>query len=361
MAQLPRNYAADSIEEAVALAERLREEGRYDLFRGQRENWPVVPTLARLNEEEVAAAKERLKLFFSWLQEQPELGALADHEDPAIVDQKYAIAQHYGLPTLFCDFTLEPRVAGFFASSRKGSEGGGTSVIVCCNSEDLISCCKQVFFPEVRLPEVLRIAVPNLWRLEAQADVFLFLSAPNQGCLLAGILTGFVYQINDIIKHRSSSIGCAGRPPKTLDIMLPAAAASAGDRDAGSRAVRLPAGSVPRRHDGARNRSPWPSPSAAPNSSARSTDNLSAVASGRGNRQFRARARPADAGGAPARETRTRGKPQNPAGPSVGSAPPAAAALAPVGHARDRQERDAPRRSVRRAGPARSGDAADSC
>jgi hypothetical protein len=179
MAQSPRNYAADSIEEAVALAERLREERRYDLFRGQCENWPVVPTLARLNEEEVAAAKERLKLFFSWLQEQPELAALADRKDPAIVDQKYAIAQHYGLPTLFCDFTLEPRVAGFFASSRKGSEGGGTSVIVCCNSEDLLSWCKQVFFPEMRLPEVLRIAVPNLWRLEAQAGVFLFLSAPN--------------------------------------------------------------------------------------------------------------------------------------------------------------------------------------
>jgi hypothetical protein len=148
MAQLPSNYAADSIEKAVALAERFREEGRYDLFRGQRENWPVVPTLA-------------------------------DREDPAIVDQKFAIAQHYGLPTLFCDFTLEPRVAGFFASSRKGSEGGGTSEIVCCNSEDLISCCKETFFPEMRLPEVLRITVPNLWRLEAQAGVFVFLPAPN--------------------------------------------------------------------------------------------------------------------------------------------------------------------------------------
>ncbi len=172
------NYAADSIEEAVALAERFREEGRYNLFRGQRENWPVVPTLARLNEEEVAAAHERLKLFFSWLEEQPELAVLADREDPTIVDQKFAIAQHYGLPTLFCDFTLEPRVAGFFASSRDESEGG-TSVLVCCNSEDLLSCCEQTFFPEMRLPEVLRITVPNLWRLEAQAGVFLFLSAPN--------------------------------------------------------------------------------------------------------------------------------------------------------------------------------------
>jgi hypothetical protein len=173
-------YEKDNIEQAVPLAERFRQEGRYDLFRGQRENWPVVPTLARLNEEEAAAAQERYKVFFSWIEQQPELVALGDRDDRAIVDQKFAIAQHYGLPTLFCDFILEPRVAGFFASSSDRSEGTGTSVILCCNSHDLISWCKQDVceFPGGS-PEILRIAVPNLWRLEAQAGVFVFLSVPD--------------------------------------------------------------------------------------------------------------------------------------------------------------------------------------
>jgi hypothetical protein len=171
-------FEVDSIEEAVALAERFRQEGRYDLFRGQRENWPVVPTLARLGEEGQKEAQERLKFFFAWLQEQPELTELADRQDPCIVDQKYAVAQHYGIPTSFCDFTTEPAVAGFFASS-KDADGKGTSVIVCCDSADLLSVSQSIFPSGYPQPEVLRITVPNLWRLEAQAGVFLFLPYSN--------------------------------------------------------------------------------------------------------------------------------------------------------------------------------------
>jgi hypothetical protein len=48
---------------------------------------------------------------------------------------------------------------------------------------------------------------------------------------------------------------------------MPPACASAGDRHAGSRAARLPAGSPPPRGRGARDRSPSPPSSAAPNSS----------------------------------------------------------------------------------------------
>jgi len=55
--------------------------------------------------------------------------------------------------------------------------------------------------------------------------------------------------------------------------MSPAAGTAAGDRDAGSPAARLPAGSVPPRPGGAQNRAPWISLSAAPNSSAPSMDN----------------------------------------------------------------------------------------
>ena len=193
-------YSADSIDAAVALAERFRKEGRYDFFRGQRENWPVAPTLARLKEQEVEAATDRLQLFFSWVQEQPELAALANRDDQSIVDQKYAIAQHYGFPTLFCDFTLDPKVAGFFARTQATAGKGGTSVIVCCREDQLIASCERRFPPGLPLPEVLRISVPNLWRLDAQAGVFLFLAARD---------FEFWYQFDRIVFPAGSYSGVA--------------------------------------------------------------------------------------------------------------------------------------------------------
>lgn len=162
-------YQAASIDEAVALAERFKREGRYDLFRGQRSNWPVVASYARLGEQGRKDADKRLQFFFSWLAQQPDLVELADRHDRDIVDQKIAVAQHYGIPTNFCDFTTEPAVAGFFASAKDaGSQG--PSVIICGDSVDL---------SRYRHPEILRVTVPNLWRLEAQAGVFLFLPFEN--------------------------------------------------------------------------------------------------------------------------------------------------------------------------------------
>src|SRR2546423_1745439 len=80
---------------------------------------------------------------------------------------------------------------------------------------------------------------------------------------------------------------------------------------------------------GARDRFPWPAWIAAPNSSARSMGDPGTNSSACGKRRCRSRERGADAAGGLARDTRTRGKPRNPAVPSVGSGPPASAALAP--------------------------------
>ena len=81
-----------------------------------------------------------------------------------------------------------------------------------------------------------------------------------------------VIKIINIIIHRTGDIGGrAARPNRGA--MSPAAGTAAGDRDAGSPAARLPAGSVPPRPGGAQNRAPWISLSAAPNSSAPSMDN----------------------------------------------------------------------------------------
>ena len=162
-----------------------------------------------------------------------------------------------------------------------------------------------------------------------------------------------------------------GLRAKIADVMSLSVCASAVDRPAGLPAgmlqsrvprvlARLPAGSVPRRC-GARDRSPWPSSSAAPNSSARSMDNPAAIANGRGNQRPQGCGRSADGGGAFARDTRTRGKRCNHAGPSVELEPPAPAVLAPVWHARDWQGPNAPRRSILQADRLRSGDVAHSC
>ena len=84
---------------------------------------------------------------------------------------------------------------------------------------------------------------------------------------------------------------------KTVGVMSPVGA-EAGDRQAGSRAARLPTGSVLRR--GARDRSPWLSLSAVPSSSALSMGDPPAVSSGCGNRRLRDHGRPADVGEASA-------------------------------------------------------------
>ena len=135
---MSKTFTAGSIHEAVDLARQLRDEERYDLFRGQRQDWPLRSSLARLNfQAEIERATKQMQLFFSWIASTPDLHEFANLENLRLVDQKYAIAQHYGLATNFCDFTTEPAVAGFFASSHP-PRAGETSVILCCNSSELI-------------------------------------------------------------------------------------------------------------------------------------------------------------------------------------------------------------------------------
>lgn len=84
-----------------------------------------------------------------------------------------AIAQHYGLATPFMDFTTSPAVAGFFASSEK-PDPNTTSCLCCLDTADLMEVWSWVrsmlpHYPEVNL---IKVEVPNLWRLEAQHGVF---------------------------------------------------------------------------------------------------------------------------------------------------------------------------------------------
>jgi hypothetical protein len=115
----------DNVAEAVRLAEKSKRSGDYDWFRGQTRNWPVRPSFMRLKDESSRqAALEKLGRYEAWVKSTPGLEHLASDTDAAI-----AVAQHYGLPTNFVDFTTDPRIAGFFASQTKGRDDLGCTKV----------------------------------------------------------------------------------------------------------------------------------------------------------------------------------------------------------------------------------------
>jgi hypothetical protein len=161
-------YKVASLVDAVEMAARFRRKGTYDWFRGQTRNWKPIPTMVRLTKSERKVALERLKRFCYWLIKTPGLASL--RKDPT---DGIAIAQHYGLPTPFLDFTTNPGVAGYFACTEKPSKTE-PACIYCLNTRDLLEIWGMMrkvlpHYPELKL---IKVKVPNLWRLEAQQGVF---------------------------------------------------------------------------------------------------------------------------------------------------------------------------------------------
>jgi len=110
---MPDVYRARDVVDAIRIANEFREKGTYDWFRGQREDWPLKSSFARLNGGQEQVALEQAERFIGWAQETPGLGALVQD-----VDATCAVAQHYGIPTNYIDFTVSPEVAGFFAADN---------------------------------------------------------------------------------------------------------------------------------------------------------------------------------------------------------------------------------------------------
>jgi hypothetical protein len=166
-------YNASNVDEAIAIANTLKREGKYDWFRGQVRTWPPYSSAFRmvLTGEEGWGKKleDRLPNFFSWLQITPGLEVIANDRDSA-----FAIAQHYGIPTHYIDFTTEPSVAGYFACDTQSVLLGVESCIYCLNTDnlrDLWTSIRTVMIRDgMEIPdlEFVNIKVPNLWRLEAQ-------------------------------------------------------------------------------------------------------------------------------------------------------------------------------------------------
>ena len=163
-------FEVGSLYEAVQMADDFRKEGRYDWFRGQQEVLPPTPTYLRLDEKEVGDAKERLRHYCNWMSNTPGLESLSRNIDGAI-----AVAQHYGLPTSFLDFTKNPAVAGYFASTAATKFKPKTACIYCLNTKKLAKCWTMMRAALPHHPDIefIELDVPNLWRIEAQEGVFL--------------------------------------------------------------------------------------------------------------------------------------------------------------------------------------------
>lgn len=169
---------AASVEDAVALAEKLKAEGQYDWFRGQIRDWTPSSSLERKMLQGAEAQSEcemRLSRFLRWVTAQPALAYLAQEQN---VDALFAVLQHYGFPTTYIDFSTEPSVAGFFASDTEAPpQEPGQCVIYCLNTADLNDFYE--FFPpsdegETLVARPITVDVPNLWRLQSQHGHFLF-------------------------------------------------------------------------------------------------------------------------------------------------------------------------------------------
>ena len=166
-------YHTADIEEALQLAKKFKNSGKYNLFRGQAQNWPVISSLGRLLPDLNPEIQKRIERLFLFFDSNPVL-----HKYKSDVDWFWAVAQHYGIQTNYIDFTSNPEVAAYFATNSKANTPDKESVIVCLNENDwtlFMSGFEGYFKTEkVVSPYIARVNVDNLWRLQAQEGCFMF-------------------------------------------------------------------------------------------------------------------------------------------------------------------------------------------
>ena len=173
-------FPVDDVKIAMELATKFRDAGHFDIFRGQLRKWPLAPTLHRPGVDKKAQA-ERFKSFGYWVHTNEELRSLWGQPEAIC-----AVAQHYGMPTPFLDFTRDPEIAGYFATSTvdKGrSSETELCCIVCLNSEHVQEVWREYNELSIKknghqLVNLVALWVNNLWRLQAQKGLFLDIRVP---------------------------------------------------------------------------------------------------------------------------------------------------------------------------------------
>jgi hypothetical protein len=121
-----------SLDIAINLACTLKGSKLFDLFRGQTDaSWKLTSSYERAGEDEEALRRtiEKIERFSAFALHKPEMQRYRSRHAIS------AIAQHYGLPTPYIDFTSDPSIAGFFSADTSAEpKDGQHAAIVCLNS-----------------------------------------------------------------------------------------------------------------------------------------------------------------------------------------------------------------------------------
>jgi hypothetical protein len=175
---MSETFHAANLGEAIRMAEEFKKDKKYNLFRGQARNWPVMSSLGRLLPDPDSEIQKKLERLFIYFDTDPVL-----RKYNADIDWFWAVAQHYGIPTNYIDFTSDPKVAAFFATNSRSNSIGEQAVIICLNEKDWTSFMSgfRGYFESEKVipPYIARIDVDNLWRLQAQKGCFLFSAYNN--------------------------------------------------------------------------------------------------------------------------------------------------------------------------------------
>jgi FRG domain len=118
---------------ALALARQWQQQGRAEWFRGQVFPWALHSSLKRWTEkmktEDTLDTEPALDGFYDWARKRPEIlkqvSKSSLKQDPAesspdddLLSALTAIAQHFGVPTNYIDFSFSPEVAALFSRDR---------------------------------------------------------------------------------------------------------------------------------------------------------------------------------------------------------------------------------------------------
>jgi hypothetical protein len=161
---------------ALALAKEWQQQGRAQWFRGQVFPWPPRSSLLRwtnrANSGDTLSTEPTLYRFYDWAQQRPELSFIA-----AEISKLTAVAQHFGLPTNYVDFSVSPEVAALFSRDQAPDSiyPSEEACIYCLNLDDMRNWFLSLDRAEAAEAQVYpeSLDLPSLHRLTAQKGVFL--------------------------------------------------------------------------------------------------------------------------------------------------------------------------------------------
>ncbi|GHT33230.1 hypothetical protein FACS189434_06830 [Bacteroidia bacterium] len=176
-------YNTNSMQEALALANKLKKDEAFELFRGHAsKDWEIVSSASRISDDLRDDFLQKIANFYSFCKKNNILKSYIDSDKD---DKFIAIAQHYGLCTNFLDFTSSPEIAMYFATHDKCCKVGEKCVIVCLNKKEFEHEVNNGYTnyilskQNLPIPRIVECDIKNLWRLNAQKGCFIELPYIN--------------------------------------------------------------------------------------------------------------------------------------------------------------------------------------